>query len=449
MVNLFEHFDTQTQALYQSLQLAGKKDLTIVLMDDGFLPEEIVTPYQFFSNYQAPDSPPRYFNEVSVPRYWEIEGDNEVAWIKDMGYRRGQIHYYPSEKRRLVSHVEWLDQHEKLQFVDYYTQHGVRFAQAVYDLRGVLIFRRYFDQEGKDVIYHNFLAGSVILNWQGQQYHFDSLLKFYQFFLEALEIDLSHFVINSLSVPFSLLYYLDHAGDDTLYWQEQCHGDIPGNMRLILDKTMTERQFSIIVTDNEEYRDIVGALTESERERVYQGGYIYHYASTNQYQPNVLTMTNTDQIHHLASIVEALPFATFHVGAVTEMSTKLTQLERYPNVRLYQAIELDTVEKLYQKCDIYLDINEAGEIINAVEKAFMYDMLILGYEETAHNRLYTAPQNLFSKDNEAADLKQALRDIHLKKRYFKVRQHYQKVHANEVSVDTFNEIHARAHQGEV
>ncbi|RTX81333.1 accessory Sec system glycosylation chaperone GtfB, partial [Staphylococcus schleiferi subsp. schleiferi] len=158
-----------------------------------------------------------------------------------------------------------------------------------------------------------------------------------------------------------------------------------------------------------------------------------------------LTMTNTDQIHHIASIIESCPFATFHIGAVTEMSSVLTQLERYKNVRLYQAIELSTVEKLYQKCDIYLDINEGGEIIDAVRKAFNYDMLILGYAAIAHNRTYTAPQNLFSKEDEAAALKQALRDVHLKKRYFKVRQNYQKAHANEITVKQFKTIHQLAY----
>ncbi|QHW36140.1 accessory Sec system glycosylation chaperone GtfB [Staphylococcus ursi] len=446
MVNLFEHFDRETSILYDSLNLADQKAPTIVLVDDGFLPEEVITPYRFFAQYQAPkNGRPLYFNEVVVPRFWEIEGNNESAWVKDMSHKRAEIQFRPGEKRRHVSDVEWFNQQGQLQYVDHYTQHGVLFAQTVYDLRGEMILRRYFDQEGKDVIYQNFLAGAVVLNWQGQQYHFESNIEFFTFFIEALEIDLSHFVINSLGVPFSILYRFKHKGHDILYWQEDCRGHIPGNMELILNKETGLREMNIIIPDKEEYQVITNQLDDDQHAVVREGGYVYKYVGKNTHQPQIVTMTNTDQIHHVASIIEDCPFAQFHIGAVTEMSSELTQLERYKNVKLYQAIELSTVEKLYQKCDIYLDINEAGEIIDAVRKAFEYDMLILGYDAIAHNRTYTAPQNLFSKDNEAADLKQALRDVHLKKRCFKVRQQYQKTHANEITRKQFKAIHQLAY----
>ncbi|HAR5840823.1 TPA: accessory Sec system glycosylation chaperone GtfB, partial [Staphylococcus pseudintermedius] len=127
-------------------------------------------------------------------------------------------------------------------------------------------------------------------------------------------------------------------------------------------------------------------------------------------------------------------------GAVTEMSSKLTAFERYANVHLYQAIELDTVETVYRKCDVYLDINNGGEIINAVKKAFDFNMLILGYSDIAHNRRFTAPENLFEKEKDASALIEALKDINLKKRYFKLRLQYQQDHANETTIEAFNQI---------
>ncbi|MEM5613593.1 hypothetical protein AAHB43_02250 [Staphylococcus pseudintermedius] len=75
MVNLFEYFNSDTRELYETLRISGHHDETIVLVDDGFLPEGIRSPYQFFANYQVPDKQrARYFNEVPVPRFWEIEG---------------------------------------------------------------------------------------------------------------------------------------------------------------------------------------------------------------------------------------------------------------------------------------------------------------------------------------------------------------------------------------
>ncbi|HEC2157903.1 accessory Sec system glycosylation chaperone GtfB [Staphylococcus delphini] len=441
MVNLFEHFDSQSQELYQTLKFAGHHDDTIVLVDDGFLPEEIISPYSFFADYQAPAKKrARYFNEVPLPRFWEIEGNNEEAWVKDMGHTRAFIHYHSGEKRRLVSHVEWLDQHGRLQFVDHYNQHGLRFAQTVYDLNGKMIFRRYLDQQGKEVIYENFIASSIILTWKGQYYHFNSQTSFLIFFLKALNIDLSHFVINSLSTPFSVLYYLDVPGNDTLFWQESSQGEIPGNMQLILEKS-THRQCRVLIPSHKEYDIITEQITDEERDFVDYSGYLYEYESKNQYSANILTMTNSDQIENLVAMIEACPFATFHIGAVTEMSNVLTSLDLYKNVKLYEAIEQQTVEKLYRKCDIYLDINEGNEIVNAVRKAFDHDMLIMGYEDIAHNLTYTAPENLFTKENQAADLIQAVKDVHLKKRYFKVRKDYQQQHANETTVEAFNAVY--------
>ena len=59
------------------------------------------------------------------------------------------------------------------------------------------------------------------------------------------------------------------------------------------------------------------------------------------------------------------------------MSTVLTSLEHYPNAKLYPTIKRDMVEELYQRCDIYLDINEGGEILNAVRTAFDYNLLLV------------------------------------------------------------------------
>ncbi len=54
-------------------------------------------------------------------------------------------------------------------------------------------------------------------------------------------------------------------------------------------------------------------------------------------------------------------------------------------MHLYPSINIDRVNELYQLCDIYLDINEGNEILNAVEQAFDYELLILGYRQTAHH----------------------------------------------------------------
>ncbi|MDO5376311.1 MAG: accessory Sec system glycosylation chaperone GtfB [Staphylococcus rostri] len=440
MMNLFEYFDGKAQTLYDTLRLAGYEDETVVIEDDGFLPEHVLTPYRYFANYEIPeDARPLYFNQVKIPRYWEITGNNDEATVNDMGQVRANIRYHHDSKPRVVSHVEWLDAQGRLQYVDHYTQHGVYFAQTVYNLAGDKIFRRYLDQQGHEVIYENFIAQSIIVHWQGKAHHFNNKIQYVQFFIRALNKDTSQFVINSLGLPFSVLYHFDCLGNDVLFWQEHCDGHVPGNMSLMLQENQL-RRYQVVVPDSHEYHVLTAQMTEEERRHVYEAGYIYDYQRENTYSPNIVTMTNSDQLHHLESIVQACPTAMFHIGAVTEMSDNLMALERYANVKLFPTIEIDTVNKLYQTCDIYLDINEGGEIINAVRTAFDHDLLILGYRETAHNVAVTAPENLFEKDEEAAQLKQALKDVQLKKRYFKVRHDYQKQHVHEISHKALNHV---------
>lgn len=76
-------------------------------------------------------------------------------------------------------------------------------------------------------------------------------------------------------------------------------------------------------------------------------------------------------------------------------------LSFYPNVKM------SVLDSLFEKCDFYLDINHEGEIVDAVHRAFLNNMLIVGYEETMHNAYYTADTNTF-KESEYADMAEAL-----------------------------------------
>ena len=51
------------------------------------------------------------------------------------------------------------------------------------------------------------------------------------------------------------------------------------------------------------------------------------------------------------------------------MSAKLMSLGKYDNVKLYPTITQAKIDQLFQTCDVYLDINKDGEIVNAIERA--------------------------------------------------------------------------------
>ena len=103
-----------------------------------------------------------------------------------------------------------------------------------------------------------------------------------------------------------------------------------------------------------------------------------------------MIVTNSDQIEHIEILVESIPMVTFRIAAVTEMSSKLLALLAYPNVVLYQNASPQKIQELYQQSDLYLDINYGSELLDAVRQAFEHNMLILAFDQTAHNRSYTA-----------------------------------------------------------
>ena len=126
--------------------------------------------------------------------------------------------------------------------------------------------------------------------------------------------------------------------------------------------------------------------------------------------PEALIFTNSDQIEHLEELVDRLPEVHFHIGAITEMSSKLMSFDRRNNVTLYPIISDRNVSELREKCDFYLDINWGGEILTAVRNAFLDNQVILAFAQTIHAPTFIAPENIFdsSEWEKLADCLQSL-----------------------------------------
>ena len=89
----------------------------------------------------------------------------------------------------------------------------------------------------------------------------------------------------------------------------------------------------------------------------------------------------------------------FHVAALTEMSAKLMAIGKYDNVTLYPTITMQKIPSLYEKCDIYLDVNKENEIVQAVNRAFLSNLVIFVFNETIHNINYIAKDNRYKSDD--------------------------------------------------
>ena len=91
MIQLFDYYNQETQDLHDSLLAAGYACPTIVIEANGFLTDDMISPYTYFLGDEEGVDHPLFFNQVPVPPFWEITGDHQVARVSDMGEERARI----------------------------------------------------------------------------------------------------------------------------------------------------------------------------------------------------------------------------------------------------------------------------------------------------------------------------------------------------------------------
>ena len=397
MIQLFDVYNQESQDLHYSLTAAGLSDLTVVIEPDGFLPDGVVSPFTYYLGYDR--GKPLYFNQVPVPDFWEIAGNNQFGTINDLNQERAVIHFADGLQARLVKKVEWKTPAGRIFQVDHYNRFGACFAKTTFDASGQAIMTSYRNVDQKEVILENHVTGDILLTLEGQGLrHFSGRVAFIIDFLQGLKVNLDHILFNTLSTSFlTSFHFPDKSGHDILVWQEPLQDHIPGNMQLILESDQL-RAKTIIIPDYTTYERALQLTDEKFHHKFSHLGYHYHFKRDNFVRSDALIVTNSDQLEQVEKLVESLPRVTFRIAAVTEMSSKLLDMLRYPNVVLYQNASPQKVQELYQLSDIYLDINYGNELLQAVRQAFEHNQLVLAFEETAHNRRYTAPNHIFAKE---------------------------------------------------
>ena len=397
MIQLFDVYNQESQDLHYSLTAAGLSDLTVVIEPDGFLPDGVVSPFTYYLGYDR--GKPLYFNQVPVPAFWEIAGNNQFGTVNDLNQERAVIHFADGLQARLVKKVEWKTPAGRIFQVDRYNRFGACFAKTTFDASGQAIMTSYRNVDQKEVILENHVTGDILLTLEGKGLrHFSGRVAFIIDFLQGLNVNLDHLLFNSLSTSFlTSFHFPEKSGQDILVWQEPLHDGIPGNMQLILENDQL-RAKNIIIPDYATYERALQLTDEKFHHKFSHLGYHYHFKRDNFVRPDALIVTNSDQLEQVEKLVESLPRVTFRIAAVTEMSSKLLDMLRYPNIVLYQNASPQKIQELYQLSDIYLDINYGNELLQAVRQAFEHNQLILAFEETAHNRRYTAPNHIFAKE---------------------------------------------------
>ncbi|WP_165209644.1 accessory Sec system glycosylation chaperone GtfB [Streptococcus tangpeifui] len=401
MINLFENYNQDSWDLHYSLILSGYQNTTIAINDNGFLPDDVTSPFLFFTGFVNATGKPLHFNEIPVPKFWEIKATNSSGEIFDLNKKRANIHFSKPSHNRFVQSVDWLDEAGKVRSTDHYNKYGYRFAQTIYNRESQAVQKSYYDKSGKEVLVENYVTSDLILEHEGKIYIFKSKADFVTYYIQASGYDLDRIIFNSLGMPFLVKYQLHQKGEDVLFWQEPIGDSLPYNMQLLLDPA-AERKTKIIVQDFKTYEQILRMVTPEQREAFTYVGLLYPFQRDNQARKEALILTNSDQLDYVENIIEDFPDMTLHIAALTEMSSKLLSLGRFSNVHLYPNVTNLTVRQLFGRCDIYLDINQGNEILSAIRTAFESRQLILGFKERMHNPRYSAPEFFFGLGNYAS-----------------------------------------------
>lgn len=396
-VLLLDNYGETSNMLHQSFRNAGFTGPVVVIEDDGFLPEDVISVYQCFcGDFRKSTAAPgkaRYFNQIERPDYWEVSGNGSNGKVHDLQHERGRIFYAEPKHKRLVRVVDWMDEKGTVRFSDHYNRYGALYARTIFNKDAKRFCKAYFDTEGREVLLENFATQDIILNRGGKVYVFQNKTELTLKFLEELGVMGSRLFFNTLSTPLFVSERMPEGRqEDVLFWQEGRRDDIPGNMQMILSGR-SKRTRAIYVQKRDSYEKLI--QLGAQKEIVKPLGFVYEYSRKNTYQNEALICTNSDRIEKCEELVKALPNMHFHIAAITEMSSKLMALSQYENVKLYPGASSKRIDELFDCCDYYLDINREAEIVSAVKQAFLHDQLILGFKETLHNKAFISEEHVF------------------------------------------------------
>lgn len=393
MLNLFETFDQASLDFLNSQKIAKITIPTVALNDDGFLPQDVDSPIQYYCD--LPDSgQPMYFDQLPLPRYWKMTANSAGAQVYDVDKKRADVVFSSNDNSRFVKEVHWLNNDGKINWVDHYDQHGQHFAKTYYH-NNQPVLRRYYNRQGKQVIEHNLRTDDVFLNFNGGQRHFSSFTDLEVNYLQQSDYNLDHVFYNTLNKTMAVSLRLPAGGSDTLLWHEKINGNqMPGNMKFLMDhQTRTKH---IIFQDYRDWQRRDDFLPDDTGNvDVNYMGFIYPHPRSNHLRPNALILTNSDNLEKFDQLTTLLPNVTFNVAAVTEMSEKLLAFGDRDNVNLYPTVSHNRTQELIKDCDVYFDINHGNEILDAVRGAFEQNMLIVGFKDTLHRPQLVAPENAY------------------------------------------------------
>lgn len=299
----------------------------------------------------------RYYAFIDIPQYWSVRADGLNGAIYDNKTKKANIYFKNPIEKRMVSRVEWIDRNNTVYKVDYYNKYGYMYCSENVSGGNVTV-REFYDRNGDIKVleqtgpktYTTFGTRISPKSYRGFADYLEAYLKYNKIYDENIWLT-SDEILNKFA--------WDYGNFKISY--------LPQN-RLNSDLTViTQTNIAFRILCSEEQQ--VNWYKENSN---YKCDRVYSYFENNELKfgkKEALTITESDQLEYIEQLINDFPEITFHIAASTIMSDKLTRLDINNNVELYPCITEQKRKELFERCDIYLDINHYRELYNAVNEA--------------------------------------------------------------------------------
>ena len=338
----------------------------------------LASSFSYSSEYDY-QGKPLFFNDLSVPLYWELWTLGITTYLFDGKDRRANIIFRENVRERTVKQVEWFGQGEKVVAIDDYNRYGWRTKQGLLDDEGRALMDIYFNRAQEEVLLHYIQEDYLIHQGSvGRDRIFsgkDELTK--AVMTQIFKSDEPIICMDSTLLPIlqlqkpNRLVYCSASHDGLEHIQNQVSHTLIANYY-----PQEERRSGLIY--------LAGAEQEGAK----------------TFTPQAMVMTASENIEGLAGLVDKFPDIDFHIAALTSMGPKLTCLAEKTNVHLYPGISRDKYQELLRECSIYLDLNYGSEVTDVTLEAIANEQLLYGLASTVHRQYYKALPTVFASVEE-------------------------------------------------
>ena len=307
---------------------------------------------------------PLFLNQLSIPTYWEITTDGFEGSVYDRGIKKATIYFHHPIAERWISKVCWYDDAGHITYVDYYGVNGWKFCRELVDDEGVVHLRTIYNSDGDE----------VILEWVQQN-----------------KISCVTPKNNPLIYP-SRMTFVKQLLTNLLEQENICIME-----EEILDLISSNEKYDIFywassLEEADKVKEKVNQVILTTPKGIKDSPYLHLYGCARerklQDRPQAVIMTNSEWIEGLEELLLQFPEIDFHVGAVTEMGSRITNLSIYSNLHIYPGISYDFFQELLDKSTFYLDIQYDIEIFESSSCAVEKGVLLYTFNHLTHHEEY-------------------------------------------------------------